>query len=174
MKTTISAVIIVLFFLSGCGKDEKESIKTENQSSTQNVINEQKVKEQKDINKKWIGQYAFEESAPGVTGESSQSWAYVINISQHNDTLLLAEIQVDGFQTMSRLEAEVKAAGNNAELIFMKYGRDNILEPYKKGDKLLTFELNEKNELLTGWDKMKPNLPANQKSKKVMFKKISA
>lgn len=174
MKSTLITVFLSALLLAGCGKKEQSDIKTENQSSTQSVVNEQKVKEQIKVNKKWIGQYAFDESAPGVTGKSSQSWGYVINISQQNDTLLLAEIQVDGYQTMTRLEADVKATGNLAELYFMKYGKDNVFELYKKGEKLLSLELNDKNEILTNWGKMKPNLPANQKNGKVLFRKISA
>jgi Family of unknown function (DUF5991) len=174
MKSIIIVIVLLTFFLAGCGKNEQGNIKTENQSSTQNVVIEQKVKEQKEVNKRWIGQYSFDESAPGVTGESSQSWGYVINISQLNDTLLLAELQVDGYQTMTRLEAEVKATPKSAELYFMKYGKENIFEQYRKGEKLLSLELSDKNEILTNWEKMKPNLPANQKSGRVMFKKISA
>jgi hypothetical protein len=172
MKTNLAVIILVSIFLCSCGK--KDNIKNENQSSAQNVANEQKLNEQKEINKKWTGQYSFEESAPGVTGESSQSWSYSVSVSQANDTLLLAVIKIDGYQTMTRLEAEVKAAGSSAEFIFLKYGKENIFEPYKKGEKLFSFVMNEKNELITNWDKMKPNVISNQTGGKIMFQKVPA
>ena len=49
-----------------------------------------------------------------------------------------------------------------------------MFELYKKGDRLFTIEANEKGELITNWDKMKPNVIENQKSGKVMFKKIAS
>ena len=174
MKTNLAVMILVSIFLCSCGKNDKDNIKTENQSSTQNVVSEQKLNEQKEINKKWTGQYSFEESAPGVTGESSQSWSYSVSVSQANDTLLLATILIDGYQTMTRLEAEVKATGRNADFIFLKYGKENIFEPYQKGEKLFSFVMNEKNELITNWDKMKPNVISNQAGGKVMFRKVPA
>ncbi len=144
MKTIKLIIILaVIVTIASCGKKD-EKVNTENQSSTQNVNpnNETKSTTNTDV-KKWLGQYAFEESAKNVTGEGAQSWNYVIDIKEKDANTVVAEIQVDGFQTMTRLEADVKTTKDNAEFVFSKYGKDNIFELYKKGDRLFTFNMNE-------------------------------
>jgi hypothetical protein len=175
MKTTKFIILLaVIVTLASCGRKE-EKINTENQSSTQNVSPTGESSGTKNADtKKWLGQYSFEESAKNVTGDGSQMWNYVIDIKEKDANTIIAEIQVDGFQTMTRIEADVKAGKDNVDFIFNKYGKDNMFELYKKGDKLFTFTLNEKNEIITNWDKMKPNVIENQKSGKVMFKKIAS
>ena len=172
-------IIFAVIAAASCGKKDEntnsENPGMENQSSTQNVIpHNESAKKLSDAEKKWTGQYAFDESVPNVAGDGSQTWGYVIDITSRGDTALVASIQVDGFQTMTRLEADVKADDKKAEFIFGKYLPENMFELYKKGDRLFYFELNDKNEIITNWDKLKPNVPGNQKSGKVMFKKISA
>ena len=167
LKLVLIVLIAVIF--SSCGKKD-EKVNTENQSSTQNVSPNANT----NANSKWIGSYAFDESAKNVTGSGAQSWGYVITVKENADKSLSAEINVDGFQTMTRIEADVKAGDKSAEFIFSKYLPENMFEVYKKGDKLFSFEVNDKNEIITNWDKMKPNVIDNQKSGKVMFKKLSS
>ncbi len=173
---TIKIIIILsaIITLTSCGKKE-EKVNTQNQSTTQNVnpTGESSGTKNADI-KKWLGQYSFEESAKNVTGEGSQTWNYVIDIKEKDANTVVADIQVDGFQTMTRINADVKATKDNVEFIFDKYCKDNMFELYKKGDKLFSFVLDEKNMIITNWDKMKPNVIENQKSGKVMFKKIAS
>ncbi len=170
----ILALPAFIFLFSSCGKQDQK-VETQNQSSTQNVApnNESSVNQSADI-KKWLGQYTFEESAKNVTGDGAQTWNYVIDVKAKDDKTLAAEIQVDGFQTMSRINADVKASSKSAEFIFNSYGKDNMFELYKKGDRLFVFELNDKNEIITNWDKMKANVLDNQKNGKVMFKRIAS
>jgi len=167
--------LAVIFVFSACGKKD-EKVNTENQSSTQNVApnTQQDQTNSGAVNKKWAGQYTFEESAKNVTGSGAQTWNYVIDIKEKDAGTLVADIQVDGFQTMTRIEASVKASEKNAEVIFEKYGKDNMFELFKKGDRLFTIEANDKGEIITNWDKMKPNVLENQKSGKIMFKKIAS
>ncbi len=167
-------VVLAAFFFSSCSKQEQK-INSENQSSTQNVKPEETKggnQDQTSVVKTWAGQFSFEESVKNATGVGSQSWSYVITIKAIDDRTLTAIIQVDGFQTMTRIEADVKATEKNAEFYFNKYGAENIFELYKKGDLLFTMSINDKNEIITNWDKMKPNVLENQKSGKVMFKKV--
>src|SRR5690349_2646276 len=102
---TIKLIIILtaVITIASCGKKE-EKVNTQNQSSTQNVNqnNEQKSSVNPDI-RKWLGQYSFEESAKNVTGSGAQTWNYVINIKEKDANTVAAEIQVDGFQTMTRI-----------------------------------------------------------------------
>jgi hypothetical protein len=173
-KLKFILVLGFIFSLVSCGKQEQK-VNTENQSSSQNVApnNESAMNQSADI-KKWVGQYTFEESAKNISGDGAQSWNYVIDVKEKDDKTLVAEIQVDGFQTLSRISADIKATGKNAEFIFNSYGKENMFEPYKKGDKLFTLELNDKNEIITNWNKMKPNVIDNQKSGKIMFKRIAS
>jgi len=164
-------IFAFVFVLFSCNKQDRH-VETENQGSTQNVAPDSNSQTQKEISNKWIGQYTFDESAPNAAGSGAQSWSYVIKISAKDDDSLVALIQVDGFQTITRIEAEVKATEKNADFIFSKYGAENVFETYKKGEKLFSLEINEKNEMITNWDKMKPNVVDNQASGKVMFKKV--
>lgn len=168
MKKLILFTLLVFVFAS-CGKKD-EPVNTQNQSSTQNVTQQPN---NPDINNKWTGTYTFEESAKNVAGDGAQTWNYVITVKPREDKSLMAEVQVDGFQTMTRLEADVKADDKKAEFIFAKYMPENMFELYKKGERLFTLELNAKNEVVTNWDKMKANVIDNQKGGVVMFKKIS-
>jgi hypothetical protein len=161
--------ILIAFVFVSCGKKD-EPVNTKNQSSTENVNPNNKT----DVNNKWIGKYSFDESAKNVTGEGSQTWAYVITVKENADKTLTAEINVDGFQTSTRIEADVKAGDKTADFIFSKYLPENMFELYKKGDRLFTLEINDKNEMITNWDKMKANVISNQKSGKIMFKKMSS
>lgn len=166
-----SLIAAVLFSVSSCTKQDQK-VNTEGQNSTQNVVPNSNSLSQKDILNKWIGQYAFDESAPNAAGSGVQSWSYVINVSLREKDSLIAIIRIDGFQTMTRIEAEVKVTEKNADFIFNKYGEENMFELFKKGEKLFSLEINDKNEMITNWDKMKPNVVDNQKSGKVMFKKV--
>ncbi|MBZ0202523.1 MAG: hypothetical protein K8I03_05860 [Ignavibacteria bacterium] len=174
MNNIKTVVVLVIFFLfSSCSKQEQK-INTENQSSTQNVKPEETTGGTQDMNaivKQWAGQYSFEESAKNVTGQGAQSWNYVVDVKAVDDKTLTAIIQIDGFQTMTRIEAEVKASDKNAAFYFNKYGAENVFEIYKKGDLLFTLVKNDNNEIITNWDRMKPNVLDNQKNGKVMFRK---
>jgi hypothetical protein len=174
-KLKLTIVFAALLVFASCGKKD-EKVNTENQSSTQNVSPESKTNTQTpaDVLNKWVGKYSFEESAKNVTGDGAQTWNYVIDVKAKEDKSLIAEIQVDGFQTMTRLEAEVKPSDKSADFVFSKYMPENMFEIYKKGDKLFTLQLNDKGDIVTNWDKMKPNVLDNQKSGKVMIKKIAS
>lgn len=165
-------IFAIVFALASCGKQD-EKMKTENQSSSQNVAPNSQTNKS-DANNKWIGKYSFDESAKNVTGDGAQTWGYVITVKENSDKSLSAEINVDGFQTSTRIAADVKSTDKAAEFVFNKYLPDNMFEPYKKGDKLFTMEMNDKGEIITNWDKMKPNVIENQKSGKVMFKRMAS
>lgn len=172
IKLILIIAISAVFF--SCGSKE-EAPKYENQSNTQNVQPNTQSNTSKDIGKRWwIGRYTFDESAKNVSGEGSQSWSYILDVKALDDENLVASLQVDGFQTMTRLEAKVNATGMDIEFIFDKYGKDNMFEKYKKGDRLFAMMRNTDNVVMTNWDKLMPNVVTNQESGKVMFKKIAS
>lgn len=172
----IKLVLFIAFaaILFSCGKKD-EAPKVENQSSTQNIQPNSQNNTSKDIGKKWwLGRYTFEESAKNVSGEGSQSWSYILDVKALDDENMIASLQVDGFQTMTRLEAKVNATAMDIEFVFDKYGKDNMFEKYKKGDRLFAMMRNTDNVVMTLWDKLQPNVLTNQESGKVMFRKIAS
>ena len=172
----IKTVLFIAFaaLLVSCGKKD-EAPRVENQSSTQNVQPNSQSNTSKDIGKKWwLGRYTFEESAKNVSGEGSQSWSYILDVKPLDDENMIASLQVDGFQTMTRLEAKVNATAMDIEFVFDKYGKDNMFEKYKKGDRLFAMMRNTDNVVMTNWDKLMPNVVTNQESGKVMFRKIAS
>ena len=172
-KLELVLFIVLAAVLVSCGKQD-EAPKVENQSSTQNVQPNTQSNTTKDIGKKWwIGRYTFNESAKNVSGEGAQSWSYILDVKPLDDENMIASLQVDGFQTMTRLEAKVNATAMDIEFIFDKYGKDNMFEKFKKGDRLFAMMRNTDNVVMTLWDKLQPNVVTNQESGKVMFKKIA-
>ena len=173
-KLKLVLFIVLAAVLVSCGKQD-EAPKVENQSSTQNVQPNTQSNTTKDIGKKWwIGRYTFNESAKNVSGEGAQSWSYILDVKPLDDENMIASLQVDGFQTMTRLEAKVNATAMDIEFIFDKYGKDNMFEKFKKGDRLFAMMRNTDNVVMTLWDKLQPNVITNQESGKVMFKKITS
>ncbi|MCI0449943.1 MAG: DUF5991 domain-containing protein [Chlorobi bacterium] len=166
----ICLIICSLFFVA-CSKQEKKNIDSENQSSTQDSGKGNISGPQNEVLKKWVGKYEFDEGVEGVTEGTAQSWHYSVNVYFKSDSILIALIEIDGFQTMTRLEADVKADEKRAEFFFSKYVKDNMFEIYKNSDRLFELEINEKSEIITNWDKVKPNVISNRKNGKVMFQK---
>lgn len=113
----------------------------------------------------WVGNYSFSEYAP-----PNQNMFYSISIFKENNKYL-ANISVDGFQTMKRIQAEVAGDEDSIELIFLKYLPDNIMERYQKGDVLLSFK-REDSIIYTYWNKMGPMLLDN-KSPGAYFSKVT-
>ena len=173
-KLELVLFIVLAAVLVSCGKQD-EAPKVENQSSTQNVQPNTQSNTTKDIGKKWwIGRYTFNESAKNVSGEGAQSWSYILDVKPLDDENMIASLQVDGFQTMTRLEAKVNATAMDIEFIFFFFFKDNMFEKFKKGDRLFAMMRNTDNVVMTLWDKLQPNVVTNQESGKVMFKKITS
>lgn len=159
---------ILLLFLYSCGREEHQS-QTQTNENFQNAETKINILTETYI-QKWRGKYIFTESAEGLTKDISQSWEWTVTI----DSSSRAKIEVDGFQTMIRIEADLKVNDQAVEFIFSKYMPDNMFELYKKGDKLFSFQINNKGEMVTNWDKMQPNVLKNRINGKVMFRKIPA
>jgi hypothetical protein len=111
----------------------------------------------------WIGNYSFSECAP-----PNQNMFYSISVYKENSNYY-AKIEIDGFQTLQRLQAIVEGDKNRIKLLFYKYLPDNTFEPYSKGDVLLSFKKNN-SKLYTAWRKIEPLLLKN-KTENVYFEK---
>lgn len=177
------AIYIAMFsflgsILPGCSKANNESIDSlstmvtvdttrENEKDeTDEIIpsssNENETNSESSRLESWLGQYTFSEFIP-----PDQNMYYSISINQENGKYY-AQINIDGFQTMQRLKAKVLGDENDIQLIFEDYLPDNVLEPYDKGDILLS--LKKENEgLYTFWNKIEPMLDSNKQSDQGFF-----
>ncbi|HVE57186.1 MAG TPA: DUF5991 domain-containing protein [Pyrinomonadaceae bacterium] len=123
--------------------------------------------------KEWLGTYVFEEDGGKTAGGTAIFIEHRIDINESDDGLLAA-IESDGYQTARELVGTTRIEGGKLLIFFNSYGENNILEPYKKGDLLLTLERRTeqgKTEILTYWGKFQPVVPKNEKTGKVYFQK---
>ena len=115
----------------------------------------------------WSGSYSFGESGPE---NSLIVMEYGIKIYKEND-VFFATIEIDGFQTMTRIKAKVTGDQKQIVFIFEEYLPDNLYELYNRGDILLGFERSDKG-LITHWRKMTPALTEGSSSGEY-FKPVS-
>jgi len=143
-KIILLLVLIIVFMLSGtCWADTKEvSSKLES----------------------WVGDYGFYEYAP-----PNQNMVYRISIYNANSSYY-AKIEIDGFQTLKRLQANVIGNDHSIKLVFDEYlpGDQHYRLLYNKGDILLSFEKTSSN-MYTYWWGITPMLKANGESGQVYF-----
>lgn len=111
----------------------------------------------------WVGNYIFSEYAP-----PDQNMFYTISIYKENNEYY-SKINIDGFQTIVRLQAKVSGDEKTIELLFASYLPDNQFEPYDEGDILLSLEKRD-SDIYTLWGKIQPMIESNKKSGKVYFK----
>lgn len=93
-----------------------------------------------------------------------------MHISQAGDQTI-ADIDMDGFQTMSRIRCAVKQTKDGIRIVFVRVREPGMLDDaYKAGDVL--FELSAKDgKVLTTWVKMTPALDKNKETG-LRFKKV--
>jgi hypothetical protein len=106
------------------------------------------------VSNAWLGEYRYEEFFP-----PNISRTYLITIFENDG--LNARIQVDGFQTLKRLEAKVVQVGE--EISFL-YSGDYYTEEekndiyngiYYEGDILLKLK-HQKGSIITEWEELQP------------------
>ena len=104
------------------------------------------------------GTYQFEEFV-----QPNQNWLYKITLS-NTDGKWNAQISIDGFQTITRLNAVGNISGKSLEIVLDSYGADNIGESFEgKGDLLFVLTPTRKG-LQIDWIELKPVLPENNQS----------
>ncbi len=104
----------------------------------------------------WTGIYKYSESAPTNIG-SNQTWAYELKIYKENGQLK-AQLNIDGFQTLVRIQAVAREQNKNLDIILDSYRPENIYQPYQKGDLLFTLQKISKEKYKIAWNKLQPNL----------------
>ena len=123
--------------------------------------------------KEWLGNYTFDEDGGENAGGTAIFISHVLDVSEADDGLLVT-IQSNGYQTSKDLICTAKTDRARLLIYFDSYGENNVLEPYEKGDLLLTLErktVKGKTEILTFWGKFQPSVPKNEKTGRVYFQK---
>ena len=121
----------------------------------------------------WIGSYSFSENGGKNAGGTAIFIEHELEVFDGGDGIV-ARLRSNGYQTSTDLICSVKADGPRLTISFQSYGEDNMFEPYKPGDLLLTLERKTekgKGMILTHWGKFTPAIPRNSKSGKVYFEK---
>lgn len=122
----------------------------------------------------WIGKYAFDENGGKNASGIAVLISHELSIFDDGEGGLAARLESNGFQTSVDLVCTAKVDGTRLLIYFQTYGEDNMFEPYKAGDLLLTLERKtEKGKavILTHWGKFTASIPKNEKSGKVYFEK---
>jgi len=109
----------------------------------------------------WVGDYHFEELlGVGEEDDNEASINYHITVANEAEEYL-AVVTMDGFQTQQSLKATVQGDPNWIMLVFSSYTGDNLWEPYKSGEVLLTLTRKGDN-LVTIWGAIMPQLEQNR------------
>jgi hypothetical protein len=113
----------------------------------------------------WEGVYRFAETGGKNTGLVID---YSIKVYR-KDGVLVADIDADGHQTLTRISCDTRVEGHRLTLSFKNYREENLFELYKPGEVLLSLERKNR-KLLTYWGAMHPQLSA-LKSGRVYFER---
>lgn len=114
----------------------------------------------------WEGSYLFQE------GEGGQFVEHTIKVYRVGEELV-ADLDAAGFQTAVSLRCDAKVEGEKLNLYFHSYREENVGEPYRKGQLLLSLEKagpGRRVRLLTRWGAYRPVF-RRPKSPGVYFKK---
>lgn len=109
----------------------------------------------------WSGTYTFTESA-GTT----QYWFYELNI----DSKQQCNYQVDGHQTMTNVDCEVRSQSGKNEIVLTAI-HDCFACGFAVGDTLFELSYNGKN-LITTWQKEQPRVNSEQATPGHYFNKV--
>src|SRR2546423_4142481 len=122
----------------------------------------------------WEGTYIFQEGGGRTQGGAGMTVEHTIRVYRKDDALI-ADLDAAGFQTSVSLRCSTKVEGEKISLYFDSYREDNITEPYRKGQLLLTLERSSVGptpRILTHWGAYQPAL-GDAKSGRVYFKRSS-
>ena len=164
IKNILCLVTFVLVLSSaGCTEPAKQPLSVDSSSSIgQTSSNDDSLNT-------WIGEYGFEEFETDDINGQPLMMGYKIAIFKEKEDYYVI-IYIDGFQTKQRMIAKVIRDNETIKLVFEMYLPDNIHEPYKKGDVLLSLK-KERSEIYTYWGKLTPMLIKNNASGKIQFQK---
>jgi uncharacterized protein DUF5991 len=101
----------------------------------------------------WEGTFLFQEG-----GGRGSFVEHTIKVYRQGSDLI-ADLDAAGFQTAVSLRCDAKVEGAKLNLYFRSYREENVGEPYRKGQLLLTLEKagsGRRSRLLTDWGAYRP------------------
>ncbi|MDR1616543.1 MAG: DUF5991 domain-containing protein [Syntrophomonadaceae bacterium] len=101
--------------------------------------------------KSWVGYYALTEHIKVGVNRFLGITIY------KKDGGYYAKINIDGYQSLTRLQAKVHGDKNQINLIFDKYLPDHKFATYEKGELLIRFE--KQPQLITVWGAIETDIP---------------
>ena len=120
----------------------------------------------------WEGTYTFQESGGRTAGGTGMFVEHTIKVYRQ-DGELIADLDAAGFQVATSLRCVAKAEGDRLDLYFESYREENVTEPYRKGQLLLSLARSTyrgKTRTLTYWAAYRPSFRA-LRSGRVYFRK---
>jgi hypothetical protein len=120
----------------------------------------------------WVGTYTFQEGGGRTAGDTGMFVEHTIKVYRRGEELV-ADLDAAGFQVSVSLRCAAKAEGDRLNLYFESYREDNVTEPYRRGQLLLSLERSTyrgKTRILTYWAAYRPAFQT-ARSGRVYFRK---
>lgn len=120
----------------------------------------------------WVGTYTFQEGGGRTAGGAGMFVEHTIKVYRRGEELI-ADLDAAGFQESRSLRCAVKTEGDRISLYFESYREDNITEPYRPGQLLLSIARSTsrgKTRILTYWAAYRPAFQT-ARSGRVYFRK---
>jgi hypothetical protein len=120
----------------------------------------------------WEGTYVFNEGGGRTAGDTGMFVEHTIKVYRRGEGLI-ADVDAAGFQVSISLRCAAKAEGGRLDLYFESYREDNVTEPYRRGQLLLSLRHSTsrgKTRILTHWAAYRPVFRA-PRSGRVYFRK---
>lgn len=122
----------------------------------------------------WEGTYTFQEGGGRTAGDTGMFVEHTVRVYRR-DEKLIADVDAAGFQVSVSLRCVAKAEGRRLNLYFESYREDNITEPYRRGQLLLSLGRSTsrgRTRILTYWAAYRPAFQT-AKSGQVYFRKTT-
>lgn len=96
------------------------------------------------------GTFIAEEYKGENAGGTPIYYVYVIKVSKKRGDNFIVSYSEDGYQKMLRLRANLIIQGDEAYIVFQRWGDESILSylDYKNGDKIMKLKFNKNGKLL--------------------------
>jgi hypothetical protein len=120
----------------------------------------------------WEGSYTFQEGGGWSAGGTGMFVEHTIRVYWRREELI-ADVDAAGFQVSISLRCVARAEGDRLNLYFESYREDNITEPYRMGQLLLSLARSTfrgKARILTYWGAYRPAFQT-ARSGRVYFRK---
>jgi hypothetical protein len=120
----------------------------------------------------WVGTYIFQEGGGRTAGDTGMFVEHTVKVYRRGEGLV-ADVDAAGFQVSISLRCVAKAEGARINLYLESYREDNITEPYRKGQLLLSLGRSisrGKIRIVTYWAAYRPAFQT-PKNGRVYFRK---